>query len=402
MRPEALEETLTRVEAIPPAEALEFLRIADRGLQHYVIAHYIKKLLYDITFGLGPLSDLLRLPNITEIMVVNPTLVYVERAGKIIQTHATFFDEESTLSVIERIISPLGRRVDRSQPLVDARLPDGSRVNAAVPPVTPKWPCITIRRFPTLRITGQHLLERKSVSRAGLRLLRAFVLAKANILVAGGTGSGKTTLLNVLAGMVPVTERIVTIEDAAELSLPGKHVITMEAKPPNAEGAGAVTIRDLVKNALRMRPDRIIVGECRGGEALDMLQAMNTGHPGSLTTVHANRVSDVASRLETMVMMALEMPLSAIRRQIAQAVNVIVFVERQSAGSRLITDIAEVTGIHPASGEVETRSIMAVAPEEKNLLLRPTGYMPSFLEQLLAKGEFSLEDWFHEAEGAES
>lgn len=376
------------------AELLENVRM-------YVIISHVKKVLYDIIFGLGPLEDLLRSPSITEIMVVTPKQIYIERNGRVVRIPQSFPSEESCISIIERIVAPLGRRIDRSQPLVDARLRDGSRVNAIIDPLAIKGPCITIRKFPQYRVSVDDLMRWKSITPPAVALLRACIQYKANILVSGGTGSGKTTLLNVLSGFIPSVERLVTIEDSAELRLQQEHVVSLETKPANAEGSGQYTTRDLVKNSLRMRPDRIIVGECRGDEAVDMLQAMNTGHSGSMTTIHANSTSDAIARLETMVLMGAEIPLPAVRRQIASAIHLIVHVERLSNGNRLVTQISEVIGLHPLSGEVETRDIMrSVEIEGSGPALKPTGYMPRFLGEMVEKGYLRLESWFEQVKTA--
>jgi pilus assembly protein CpaF len=367
------------------------------NVRAYLIISYLKKTLYDIIFGLGPLEDLLRSPSITEIMVVNPRNIYIERNGRVVKIAATFPSEEACLSIIERIVAPLGRRIDRSQPLVDARLRDGSRVNAIIDPLALKGPCITIRKFPQFRVTVEDLLRWRSITPPAIAILKACVQYRANILVSGGTGSGKTTLLNVLSGFVPASERLVTIEDSAELRLQQEHVVSLETKPANAEGQGRYTTRDLVRNALRMRPDRIIVGECRGEEAIDMLQAMNTGHAGSMTTIHANSCPDAVARLETMVLMGAEIPLSAVRRQIASAIHLIIQQERLPSGQRLISQVAEVIGLHPASGEVETRDILRLTElPGGQRALKPTGYMPRFLGEMVERGHLRLESWFEQ------
>ena len=364
------------------------------NIQFYHISRFLKKVICDMIFGLGPLQDLLDTPAITEIMIVHPELIYVERGGRIVRSNRTFLGDEALLAVMERIVAPLGRRIDRSQPLVDARLKDGSRVNAIIPPLALKGPCLTIRRFPTHRIRASDLVEWGSMTEAAHALLEGAVRMRKNIVVAGGTGSGKTTLLNVLSSFIPGDERIVTIEDAAELQMHQEHVVSLETRPPNVEGKGAYTIRDLVKNALRMRPDRIIVGECRGQEAFDMLQAMNTGHDGSMTTIHANSAIDVIARIETMCLMAVEIPVAAIRRQIAQAVDLIVFIRRLKGGRRLITQLTEITGVHPHTGEVEMREVMAMSGGEERAELRPTGYMPTFIGDLVDADLLDLSRWF--------
>ena len=300
----------------------------------------------DEVVGFGPLESLLAEPDISEIMVNGPKRIYVERRGKIQLTDKSFLNERQLRLIIERIIAPIGRRVDEAVPMVDARLPDGSRVNAIIEPVSLDGPAVTIRRFGTKRLNIQDLVALGAVSPAVVEFLRAAVEGRLNIVVSGGTGSGKTTFLNVLSAFIPSDERIVTIEDAAELRLGQDHVVRLESRPPNIEGNGEIKIRDLVRNALRMRPDRIIVGECRGGEALDMLQAMNTGHDGSLTSVHANTPRDALARIETMVMMAgFDLPVRAIREQIASAVDVIIQTARLRDGSRKVMSVTEVVGM---------------------------------------------------------
>ncbi len=304
------------------------------------------EILFDEVIGLGPLEAPLRDPDITEIMVNRPEQIFVERRGRIELTNLAFEDEASLRRVIDRIVSTIGRRVDESEPMCDARLKDGSRVNVVIPPVAIYGPCLTIRKFGREVLTPEKIVATGGSSEAILEYLDAAVKTRLNIIVSGGTGSGKTTLLNVLSGFIPGDERIVTCEDAAELRLRQVHVISLESKPANVEGKGQIMIRDLVRNSLRMRPDRIIVGEVRGGEALDMLQAMNTGHDGSMTTVHANTARDAFSRLETMVMMASQhMPDKVIRQQLASAINLVVHVARLSDGTRRITGVSEVTRV---------------------------------------------------------
>jgi pilus assembly protein CpaF len=372
----------------------EIIRETPDNVQFYLIARFLKKVVCDMVFGLGPLQDLLDTPAISEIMIVNPEQVYVERGGRIVRSTRTFLGDEALMAVIERIVAPLGRRIDRSTPLVDARLADGSRVNAIIPPLALKGPCLTIRRFPSDRVTAEDLVEWGSMTDAAYALLEASVKARKNIVVAGGTGSGKTTMLNVLSSFIPEDERIVTIEDSAELQLDHEHLVSLETRPPNVEGEGGYTIRDLVKNALRMRPDRIIVGEVRGEEAFDMLQAMNTGHDGSLTTVHANSANNLVARIETMCLQGMEMPVSAIRRQFTQAIDLIVFIRRLKGGRRLITQVTEVMGIHPHTGEVEMRDVMAAQSVEADARLRPTGYLPTFLGDLVDRRLIDLKRWF--------
>jgi len=296
--------------------------------------------------GFGPITPFLEDQEVTEIMVNGPFQVYVERRGKLELTEVTFRDNDHVMHIIEKIVAPLGRRIDESVPMVDARLPDGSRVNAIIPPIALNGPTITIRKFFRDPLTIEDLIRFGSITPEIARFLEACVRARLNIIVSGGTGSGKTTLLNILSSFIPSDERIITIEDAAELQLRQEHVIRLESRPPNIEGKGAITIRDLVRNALRMRPDRIVVGEVRGGEALDMLQAMNTGHDGSLTTGHANTPRDMLARLETMVLMAgMELPVKAIREQIASAIDLIIHAGRFKDGSRKVTHVTEVQGM---------------------------------------------------------
>jgi len=318
-------------EGVQPAR-VDYMRILD-SIQYEVL-------------GYGPIQILLDDETVTEVMVNGYDQVVVERFGKLHVTDVTFDDESHVMRVIDKIVSPLGRRVDESSPMVDARLPDGSRVNAIIPPLSLIGPVLTVRRFPRQPLQAEDLIRLGSLTRDMSDFLTAAVRARLNIVVSGGTGSGKTTLLNVLSSFIPDNERIVTVEDAAELQLVQRHVITLESRPPNIDGKGQVGIRDLVRNTLRMRPDRIIVGECRAGEALDMLQAMNTGHDGSLTTAHANSPRDVLARLETMVLMAgMDLPIRAIRDQMAKAINLIVQQERMQDGTRKVTAVAEVQGM---------------------------------------------------------
>ena len=340
---------------------------------------------------LGPLEDLLADESVTEIMVNGPSKVYVERHGKLQLSDCQFSDDASVLAAIERIVAPLGRRIDESQPYVDARLADGSRVNAIIAPLALSGPTITIRKFAKKALTPEDFIRFGTWTADAAAFMDICVKLRKNIIVAGGTGSGKTTLLNLLSGYIPENERIVTVEDAAELRLQQPHVVRLEARPPNIEGKGAVTIRDLVKNCLRMRPDRIIVGECRGGEALDMLQAMNTGHDGSLTTVHANSPRDVISRLETMVLMSgMELPSRAIREQIQSAVDIIIHESRLADGSRKVTAITEVTGMEGSQivmQDIFTFVQTGVGADGKILgEMKPTGAIPTWLDQAKARG----------------
>ncbi|HZW03368.1 MAG TPA: CpaF family protein [Anaerolineaceae bacterium] len=345
----------------------------------------------DEVLGFGILQPLLNDPEISEVMVNGPKRVYIERKGKLTKTNIEFENDHAVVALIEKIILPLGRRIDPDSPTVDARLPDGSRVNAIIPPVAIDGPSITIRKFQKGKLSVQQLIDFGSLTQTMADFIRACVIARLNIVISGGTGSGKTTLLNVLSGFIPEDERIVTIEDAAELQLQQDHIVRMETKPANIEGKNAVTIRDLVRNSLRMRPDRIVVGEVRGGEALDMLQAMNTGHDGSLTTLHANAPRDAISRLETMCMMAgMELPLKVIREQIASAVDVIIQQSRLRDGSRKVTSITEVSGM-----EGDTVVMTEIFKFEQtgidadgNVLgaLKPTGIRPLFSPRLEIAG----------------
>jgi pilus assembly protein CpaF len=336
--------------------------------------------------GLGPLEPFLADPTITEIMVNGAKSIYVERDGKVQHENTVFESDEHLMRIIEKIVAPLGRRIDESSPYVDARLPDGSRVNAVIPPISLIGPVLTIRKFFKIPLTIERLIEFGSVTAESVELLKACVLAKLNLLISGGTGTGKTTLLNVLSGFIPNDERIITIENAAELQLRQEHVVTLESRPPNIEGRGEITIRDLVVNCLRMRPDRIVVGECRGSEAFDMLQAMNTGHEGSMSTVHANSTRDALSRLENMVLMAgMDLPHRAIREQIAGALNVIVQLQRMRDGSRKVVAVTEVQGME---GDIITMSDIfkfeVAGYEEGRVIgaLRPTGLRPKFMERI--------------------
>ena len=340
--------------------------------------------------GFGPIEPFLADETITEIMVNGPKNIYIERKGKVERTTAQFESNDHVMRIIDRIVAPLGRRIDESQPYVDARLPDGSRVNAVIPPISLIGPTITIRKFFKIPVTVEQLIQWGSISAEAIEFLKACVQSRLNILVSGGTGSGKTTLLNILSGFIPDDERIVTIENAAELQLRQEHVVTLESRPPNIEGRGEVSIRDLVMNSLRMRPERIIVGECRGAESLDMLQAMNTGHDGSLTTLHANTPRDALSRMETMVLMAgMALPHRAIREQIASAIDVIVQQERMRDGSRRVVTISEVQGME---GEVITMSDIftfeKTGIEAGKIIgrLMPTGLRPKFMEKIEAAG----------------
>jgi pilus assembly protein CpaF len=341
--------------------------------------------------GFGPIQPLLDDTDISEVMVNGPNKIYVEKKGRLFKTGITFDNDEHVMKIIEKIISPLGRRIDADSPTVDARLPDGSRVNAVIPPVAVDGPSITIRKFSKEKLKVEDLIKYGSLTQYMADFLRACVLSKLNIVISGGTGSGKTTLLNVLSSFIPADERIVTIEDAAELQLQQDHVVRMETKNPNSNGEFEVTIRDLVRNSLRMRPDRIVVGECRGGEALDMLQAMNTGHDGSLTTVHANSSRDAISRLEILIMMAgLDIPVMVVRQQIASAVDAIVQVARLKDGTRKVIAITEVAGMESSTivltdiFKFEQTGISEDGTVEGTM--RPTGMRPLFGPRMVAAG----------------
>jgi len=382
---------------IPPADATAKIEaLVDRVIASNGFAvtrderlKLIAEMVADVT-GLGPLETLLNDETITEVMVNGPDQIYIERAGKILRVDTHFLNNDHVLRIIDRIITPLGRRIDDTSPRVDARLADGSRVNAIIAPLSLVGPVITVRKFSAKPYTVDDLVRFGTASPEMFEFLRACIEAKLNVFVSGGTGSGKTTTLNVISSFIPNDERIVTIEDAAELQLRQEHVITLEARPPNLEGEGEITIRNLLRNAMHMRPDRIIVGECRAGEALDMLQAMTTGHDGSLSTGHANTPKDMLRRLETMVLMTgYQMPLWAIREQIASAVDLIVHTARLKDGSRKIVNITEVYGIEDE--EILTQDIFAfeqVGIEEGKVIgeLKPTGHRPTFMGQFKRAG----------------
>lgn len=380
--PAAREEVLNVIRNLISAEAVPLSYPEREKLSREVL---------DELFGLGPLEGLLGDPTISDILVNRFDQIYIERAGRLSKTDLTFRDESHLLQIIDRIVSRVGRRVDESSPMVDARLPDGSRVNAIIPPLAIDGACVSIRRFGRDPLTDRDLLANGSITEEMLTLLQGIVKGKLNVIISGGTGAGKTTLLNVLSGYIPDTERIVTIEDAAELQLKQEHVVRLETRPANIEGKGAVKQRQLVINSLRMRPDRIVIGEVRGEEAVDMLQAMNTGHEGSLTTVHANTPRDALSRIETMVAMAqLNIPDRAIRQQVASAIHVIVQANRMADGTRKIVSITEVTGME---GEMITMQDIFVF-ERRGLSakgdvigqMRATGIRPKFTDKLMSAG----------------
>jgi pilus assembly protein CpaF len=340
--------------------------------------------------GLGPLQTLLEDETVTEVMVNGAKNIYVERKGKIHRVPVTFESNDHVMRIIDRIVAPLGRRIDESSPYVDARLADGSRVNAVIPPISLIGPVLTIRKFSKIPITLEQIIQFGTLTPESLQFIKACVEARLNIVISGGTGSGKTTLLNILSGFIPSDERILTIENAAELQLRQEHVVTLESRPPNIEGRGEITIRNLVVNALRMRPDRIIVGEIRDDAALDMLQAMNTGHDGSMTTLHSNSPRDTLSRLETMTLMAgMELPVRAIREQVSSAIDLIIHQERMRDGSRKVTNITEVSGME---GDIITTTDLFIF-EQTGLdggkvlgHLRATGLRPKFMEKIEAAG----------------
>lgn len=407
------------VEQMTPTEQMVLSDVQqDAAEVEQVIGNYVDKVLEDNPFavpvsergrivsdlrdemlGLGPIESLLKDPSITEIMVNGPKKVFIERMGKLQLSGVQFHDDAHVMNIIERILSPIGRHIDESTPLVDARLKDGSRVNIIIPPLALCGPCITIRKFAQKALSVENLISFGTLDRKMADFIRACIQARINILVSGGTGSGKTTTLNVLSSFIPENERIVTIEDAAELKLQQTHVVTLESRPANIEGSGQITIRDLVKNALRMRPDRIIVGEVRSGEALDMLQAMNTGHDGSLTTAHANTPRDALSRLETMVLMAgFEMPVRAIREQISSAIELILQQSRLKDGSRKITYITEVQ--HMEGDVITTQDLFRFeqtgmdADGKLTGHFVSTGMQPGFMEKFQTNGVELPEDFF--------
>lgn len=360
-----------------------------------LVLENLKKAVVNDAVGLGPLEQLLEDDSISEIMVNSPTEIFVEKGGRIVSIDFTFSSDQAVRSVIDRIITPIGRRIDESSPMVDARLKDGSRVNAIIPPLALKGPCLTIRKFSKKRLAFEDLIGFGSMNEDMAKFFEMIVTHKKNIIVSGGTGTGKTSLLNVLSNLIPKHERVITVEDAAELQLNQPDLVSLEARPPNTEGRGAITIRDLVKNSLRMRPDRIVVGECRGGETLDMLQAMNTGHDGSLTTLHANSPRDALSRMEVLVLMAgMDLPITAIREQIASAVAFIIQLTRFACGSRKITAVTEIAGVE--SGTIQLQDIFRYQQDgiDENGKVTgrflKTGFLPTFLTDL-EKAGFSVD-----------
>jgi pilus assembly protein CpaF len=384
-RMESEEEIATQIRLA----VTEFLRAESTPLSQAERDEIVEHIVWEVT-GLGPIEPFFRDPTITDILVNNARNIFIERAGVLMRVPAQFRNDAHLLAVIDRIVSRVGRRVDESSPMVDARLPDGSRVNAIIPPLALDGPVLSIRRFGA-DLTSKHLLELGSVTPEILQLLAGCVRARLNVLISGGTGSGKTTLLNILTSYIPAAERLISIEDAAELRLQQEHVVRLETRPPNSEGKGEVVSRDLVKNALRMRPDRIIVGEVRGGEALDMLQAMNTGHEGSLSTIHANSPRDALARLETMILMAgTNLPNRAMREQIASALNVVIQVQRFSDGARRVVSVTEVNGME---GDVVTTQEVfryrrrGMSPEGRVIgQFESAGVRPVFMERLRVAG----------------
>jgi len=371
-------------------ELWDALDLQQESLWYLTQRHFVKQT-KDIIFGYGPLEDLLRTPAVSEIMVVDSEHIYIERAGVVQDSGRRFISDEVTCSIIERIVDKVGRQINKSRPLVDARLSDGSRVNAVVAPIAVSGPCLTIRKFPTHRLRLRDLASKQigAVTHSVRKFMEAAVADHRNILISGGTGTGKTTLLNAFSDVISANERIVTVEDTAELQIGQEHVISLESKEKNIEGKGAYTIRDLVKNALRMRPDRIIVGECRGPEALDMLQAMNTGHDGSMTTIHANTPRDVIARLEVLVQAGndINLPISSIYQQIVSAIDVIVQLTRFPDGRRRVTQVTEVTGIDP-DGSIELRDLFVMGKVQDSKTgevideLVPTGRLPTFIHRI--------------------
>ncbi|MEY3639059.1 MAG: hypothetical protein RIR68_2192 [Pseudomonadota bacterium] len=374
---------------------LQIMKALDNDIPLELDRALLSKQVLDEAIGLGPLEELLADDNVSEIMVNRFDEIYIERHGQLQRYNLTFTGDQAVMGVIERIVAPLGRRIDESSPMVDARLKDGSRVNAIIPPLALKGPCLTIRKFAKRKLNAEDLVSFNAISPEMAEFLEVCVVGRKNVIVSGGTGSGKTTLLNILSNFIPMGERVITVEDAAELKLNHAHLVSLESRPANVEGRGGVQIRELVKNTLRMRPDRIVVGECRGAEALDMLQAMNTGHEGSLTTLHANTPRDGLARLETMILMAgMDLPLTAIREQIASAVDIVVQQTRFACGSRKVTSITELTGIE--SGKIQIQELFKFVPlgylNEDGKTGKVRGYftgcdmVPTFYDELRSSG----------------
>ena len=380
-----IEDLTDRVQAVERGFWEAFNKIADsvaEDVRCYAALRHLKKQVKDILFGYGPLEDLLRMPNVSEIMVIDSERLYVEKGGQLEKSGRRFVSDEVTVSIIQRIVDKVGREINRSTPLADARLGDGSRVNAVIDPIAVSGPCLTIRKFPAEKLRVEHLVNMGSLSPAASRFLEAAVVLGKNILISGGTGTGKTTMLNCLSDFIPDKNRIVTVEDTAELQLQKEHVVRMETKNANREGEGAYEIRDLVRNALRMRPDRIVVGECRGAEALDMLQAMNTGHDGSMTTIHANTSRDCILRLEVLVQQAADLPLDSIHRQIASAVHLVVQLTREKK-KRFVTQITEFVGYDENEKRIITKDLFHRSATDSDGTLLPTGAVPTFMGDLV-------------------
>ena len=371
-------------------------RLLGPNQMHFIAKESIRADIESLVFGLGPLEDLLRLPDVTEIMVVGRSKIFIEKGGGLEETGRNFPTEDDVNVAVNRMVRPIGRAVNRSEPIVDARLDDGSRVHIVVPPVAIRGTSVTIRRFRDTPFTMDDLVKFGTLGPRSVRFLRGCILARKNMVISGGTGSGKTTLLNVLGGQIPFDQRLVVIEDSAELQLPQPNLVNLEARKANLEGKGEISIKDLVRASLRMRPDRIVVGECRGGEALDMLQAMNTGHDGSMTTGHSNSPREMVQRLQVMVMEAGgTMPVAAIRQQIAAAVDVIVQIQRQRDRVRRVTHISEVVGYDFDEDSVIIEDIFSLVATHKGAPeLRFTGYLPTFIEQVLRHGDVKLEELF--------
>ena len=363
----------------------------DESVVAYAALRYLKKQVKDSLFGYGPLEDLLRMPTISEIMVVDSERLYIEKNGVLEKSGRRFVSDDVTVSIIERIVSKVGRQINRSEPLADARLLDGSRVNAVIDPIAISGPCLTIRKFPAKKLQVADLVAMDSLSESAARFLEAAVISGKNVLIAGGTGTGKTTMLNCLSNFIPDKERIVTIEDTAELQLHKDHVVRMETKTANVEKTGAYEIRDLVKNSLRMRPDRIVVGECRGPEALDMLQAMNTGHDGSMTTIHANTARDCILRLEVLVQQAADLPIESIHRQIASAIDLVVQLSRLGNGKRCVTQVTEFLEYDEVQRLLITKDLFYRDPHSDDGALLPTGAVPTFMGELVEKKLLDLD-----------
>lgn len=390
-----------RIEVLLPWAVRVRQQILPPSDRHRLAIGLLREQLLDIIYGLGPLEDLMDAPNVTDIMVLPSGLIYIERGGQIQDSGRKMLSDKVSELIIGRIVSDEGRHIDKTSPMVDARMRDGSRLNATVDPVTPQGPTLTIRRFASRPYTIEALVENETVTQNVANFLRACILARKNMLFSGGTGAGKTTLLNAFASAIPANQRIITVEDTAEIKLPQAHVITMQARPPNIEGQNTITIRDLVRNALRMRPDRIIVGECRGGEALDMLQAMNTGHEGSITTIHANWPPDAVRRLEVMSLEAagVDLPARAIREQIASAIDLIIQVARFSSGARRVTSIYEVVEIDEDDGSIILEEIFTLRKCRfkggmSHSELAFTGYVPTFVDELIQTGVVKIGSLF--------